>query len=323
MRALSLPLLFLLVCVALIPGTGAHAQNTIDGRADSIALRAFGNEAARLFQLNEHRRVRLSMLSTVSAIEAVARGEVEIALTARGRHELKPDEAELDFYPVAWEALALIAHPGNPTPGLSLRQIRDIYLGKITRWDQVGGPAAPINLYAVAGPLDGAEYGLRRALFGAGHRPVAASRWYLNTEQLEAAVAIDPNGLGVSALSNIHDNRKLRALRVEGATPLLKTIRSGEYLLTTPLYVVHRGDLIPSEVAMRFVRFLEAPANTAWLKRRKLLPIREARLLNASFAMRERRLLELLRSEPIPASVVAPPTDAAPVPSPPESGTAP
>ena len=71
------------------------------------------------------------------------------------------------------------------------------------------------------------------------------------------------------------------------------------------------------------MRFLEAPTNASWLKRRKLLPIREARLLNVSFAMRERRLLELLRSEPIPASVVAPPTDAAPLPSPPESGAAP
>lgn len=303
MRALSLPLLFLLLGAAFIPEGAPRAQNLIEGRADSVALRAFGSEAARLFQLNERRRVRLSMQSTVSAIEAVARGEVEIALTARGQHALKPDEATLDFYPVAWEALVLLAHPGNPTPGLSLRQLRDIYLGKITRWDEVGGPAAPINLYAVAGPLDGAEYGLRRALFGAGHRPVAATRWYLNTEQLEAAVAIDPNGLGVSALSNTHANLRLRALRIEGVTPLLKTIRSGEYLLTTPLYFVHRGDLIPSEVAMHFVRFLEAPANASWMKRRKLLPIREARLLNRTFAVREQRLLELLRE---PAATVAP-----------------
>lgn len=298
MRLPTFPLVLLLLCASLLTGSLARAQNVIEGRADTAALRAFGTESARLFQISEQRRVRLSMLSTVSAIEAVARGQVEIALTARGRHDLKPDEAALDFYPVAWEALVLVTHPGNPTPNLSLRQIRDIYLGKITRWDQVGGPPAPINLYAVAGPLDGLEYGLRRALFGAGHRPVAASRWYLNTEQLEAAIAIDPNGLGVSALSNIHGNKKLRAIPVEGAKPLLKTIRSGEYLLTTPLYFVHRGDLIPTEVAMQFVRFLEAPANAAWLKRRKLLPIREAHLLTESFARREQRLLQLLRTEP-------------------------
>ena len=300
MRFSLSPRLFRLACALSLACAPIHAQNVIDGRADSVSMRAFGDESVRLFQAGEQRRVRLSTLSTVSAIEAVARGEVEIALTARGPHALKPDEVVLDFYPVAWEALTLITHPGNPTPSLSLRQIRDIYLGKITRWDQVGGPPRAINLYAVAGPLDGAEYGLRRALFGAGHRPVAASRWYLNTEQLEAAIAIDPSALGVSALSNVFANKKLRAIKVEGVTPLLKTIRSGEYLLTTPLYFVHRGDLIPSEVAMRYVRFLEAPATTSWLKRRKLLPIGEARLLNQTFAKREERLLELLKNPPTP-----------------------
>jgi phosphate transport system substrate-binding protein len=298
-RLLSLPFL-LCLCAG-----GAFAQNLIEGRADSISLRAFGEESARLFQASEQRRVRLSALSTVSAIEAVARGDAEIALASRGPHALKADEASLDFYAVAWEALALVTHPGNPTPSLSLRQIRDIYLGKITRWDQVGGPPRPINLYAVAGPLDGVEYGVRRALFGAGHRPVAASRWYLNTEQLEAAVAIDPNAIGASTLSNVFQNKKLRTIRVEGVTPLLKTIRSGEYLLTTPLYLVHRSDLIPSELAMRYARFLGSPSNGLWLRRRKLLPIHEARLLNHTFAIREQRLLELLAKEPAPVGGAA------------------
>lgn len=278
------------------------AQNVIDGRGDSASLRGLGHESARMFQLAEQRRIRWSALSTVSAIEAVARGDVEIALTARGPHALKANETGLDYYAVAWEALVLVTHPGNPTPSLSLRQLRDIYLGKITRWDQVGGPPRPINLYAVAGPLDGLEYGLRKALFGAGHRPVAASRWYLNTEQLEAAIAIDPNALGVSALSNVFQNKKLRMIRVEGVVPLLKTIRSGEYLLTTPIYYVHRSDLIPSDAAMRYVRFLGAPAITTWMKRHKLLPVGEARLLNKTFELREQRLLEQLKQEPKPAT---------------------
>lgn len=291
-------LLFFLTAAPML----ARAQNVIDGRADAIALRALGDEAARRFQVTEKRRVRLSALSTVSAIEAVATGQVEMALTARGMHALKPDETLLDFYPVAWDALTLITHPGNPTPSLSLRQIRDIYLGKITRWDVVGGPPRPINLYAVAGPLDGAEYGLRRALFGAGHRPVAATRWYLNTEQLEAAVAIDPNALGVSTLSNIRGNKKLRAIAVEGVPPQLAKMRSGEYLLMTPISFVHRGDLIPTEIAMHFVRFLESPATAEWLKGRDLLPIREARLLTENFALREQKLLALLKTEPTPVS---------------------
>jgi phosphate transport system substrate-binding protein len=214
MRALSLPLLFLMLCGTLIPGAGARAQNTIDGRADSVALRAFGAEATRLFQLNEHRRVRLAMLSTVSAIEAVARGEVEIALTARGRHELKPDESGTRLLRQSpgkhwpWSRI-----PATRRPSLSLRQIRDIYLGKITRWDQVGGPHARRS---ISTPSPARSTAPNTACAARCSAPATArwrpTRWYLNTEQLEAAIAIDPNALGVSALSNVHaNNRKLRA----------------------------------------------------------------------------------------------------------------
>jgi phosphate transport system substrate-binding protein len=314
MRSIPFPQTVGLLVLLLLASLPLRAQNIIEGRADSATLRAFGNESTRLFQTAEQRRVRLSMLSTVSAIEAVAKGEAEIALSARGPHALKPDETGLDFHAIAWEALALVVHPGNQTPNLSLRQLRDIYLGKITRWDQVGGPPAAINLYAVAGPLDGIEYGLRRALFGAGHRPVAATRWYLNTEQLEAAVTIDPYGLGVAGLSNVRGNAKLKTLRIEGALPQLKTVRSGEYLLVTPLYLVHRGDLIPTTVAMRYARFLGMPTINSWLESRELLPVGEARLLNQTFTDREQRLLALLKTEPAVATPAAPAAVTTPLP---------
>lgn len=312
----SLSRLLSVLLLAAFAAASVHAQNVIEGRADSVAMRAFGTESIRQFQNAEKRRLKLTALSTVSAIEAVAKGQVEIALTARGVHALKPDETGLTFHPVAWESLVMVTHPGNPTPSLSLRQLRDIYLGKILRWDEVGGPPRPINLYAVAGPLDGAEYGLRRALFGAGHRPVAASRWYLNTEQLEAAVAIDPNALGVTGFSNVVANRKLRMIPVEGVTPSLKTLRSGEYLLATPLFVVHRGNPAPTENAARYIRFLESAGAAPWLQKRMLLPIAEASLLNANFAIREQRLLELLKRDPATPTANATPVATAPATAP-------
>ena len=48
----------------------------------------------------------------------------------------------------------------------ALKQLRDVYYGRIKDWSLLGGPAKPINLYAVAAPLDGVEYSLRKVLFG-------------------------------------------------------------------------------------------------------------------------------------------------------------
>ncbi len=50
--------------------------------------------------------------------------------------------------PVALEGLAIAVHPDLQIPGLTLGQIKDIYTGKITNWNQVGGPNLKITPYS-------------------------------------------------------------------------------------------------------------------------------------------------------------------------------
>ncbi|MBD0385492.1 MAG: substrate-binding domain-containing protein [Nostoc sp. C3-bin3] len=50
--------------------------------------------------------------------------------------------------PVVLEGLAIAVHPDLQIPGLTLGQIKDIYTGKITNWNQVGGPNLKITPYS-------------------------------------------------------------------------------------------------------------------------------------------------------------------------------
>ena len=279
-----------------------QAQLTIDGRGDVVSIRALGNDTAASFLLQEKVRLQLAELSTISAIEAVALGQATMALSARGMHPGNEKEQGLVFVPIAWEAIVAITHPGNPVNNITLRQLREIYAGRIKTWDQLGGRAAPIHLNAVAGPMDGIEYATRKALFGRGQIPVAAERWYLNTVQLEAAIAIDPNGLAVSALSNVLNNPKLKRLTLEGVSATRSNVKQGEYLLVTSIYVVHRPSEGPTGPVGRYLRFLrtDRPSRLA-MQRKKLLPIREADLLNDIFAVREQKILAMLEA-PAPAA---------------------
>jgi phosphate transport system substrate-binding protein len=45
---------------------------------------------------------------------------------------------------VAMDGVCIVVHPSNPVSALSTEQVRDIYLGKIKNWNQVGGPSTPI-----------------------------------------------------------------------------------------------------------------------------------------------------------------------------------
>ncbi len=288
----------LLIAAAVGP---TWAQSTLPLRADSVSLRALGRDSAVLLQQGAKITLQLQELSTISAIEAVAAGSADAALSSRGQHALNPKEAGLVFEPLAWDGIVAIVHPGNPVVGVSLRDLRDIYAGKIKSWEQIGGRAQPIHLNVVAGPLDGIEYGLRRALFGRGQAAIAAERWYLNTEQLEASIAIDPNGLAVSALSSAAANPRVKRLQLEGVSASPATLQNLEYLLVTPIYLVHRPGAETEPAIASFRALLQTPGFIARaMTAHSLLPVTAAESLNEAFAVREQKLLALLDSVPNP-----------------------
>ncbi len=69
---------------------------------------------------------------------------------------LKPEENEqakqlgftLKAIPVAIDGIAIAVHPSLNLAGLTLAQLKDVYTGKITNWQQLGGPNLPITPYS-------------------------------------------------------------------------------------------------------------------------------------------------------------------------------
>jgi phosphate transport system substrate-binding protein len=314
--------LVVLLLAGTLAASAAAAPSVPAFTGDLASARAFMVDGARLYELKYRAKLPVRATNTVAALEALAQGRVELVGSARPADPRNPAETGLAFMPVAWDSLALIVHPGNPVKGLSLAQLRDIMAGRITDWSQLGGVAKPINLYAVAGPLDGVEFSLRRLLFGNGAAAVAAKRWYITTQKLEEAVSIDPVGLGVSLMSNVHGNKALRVLAIEGVQPTHVTLETGEYLLAIPLYLVARRD-VPGQspsvgLARRAVEFFSTePAIRAAMRKKQLVPMGEARALGESQAARERFIVDTLKIT-LPgatALVAAPPPPTKPTPA--------
>lgn len=253
--------------------SAAPAQDIWQG--DIASARSFMLDSTKIYTQKYKSGLPGSIKNTISALEAVAQGKIMLACSMRAPNPNSAIEKDLSFTPLAWDALVVVVHPKNPLRSLTATELRDIYLGKIASWQaQSGIPAKRINLYAVAGPLDGIEYSLRQILFGNGATGVAASRWYLNTQQLEEAVSIDPAGMGVSLLSNVHKNSKLKVLAIENILPSPTTMSDGSYLLVTPLYLVSRRGQPQSQ---RYVDLLLGLARTdprlqRTLRDRQMLP---------------------------------------------------
>ncbi len=55
---------------------------------------------------------------------------------------------KLKEIPVAIDGIAIAVNPNLNVPGLTISQLKDIYTGKITNWQQVGGPNLEITPYS-------------------------------------------------------------------------------------------------------------------------------------------------------------------------------
>ena len=163
----------------------------------------------------------------------------------------------------------------NPVSNISLKQLHDLYLGRLTDWHDLGGEG-PINLYGVAGPLDGIEFSTRLLLFHDGDQAVSVPRFYVNTEKLEEAVAIDPHSIGMSTLSGVAANPGVKMLTVEGLGASSISVADGTYPLYSTLYLAARDDSKNHAAVVKFIHYTDTDSAKAILRKHNLVPYSEA-----------------------------------------------
>ncbi|MEO6927153.1 MAG: substrate-binding domain-containing protein [Rhodanobacter sp.] len=268
----------------------APNANSLIWRGDDATANAVMSEVSAAWTKTGHGRVELQPFNTASGIDAVSNGTADLAGSARPSDD-SAQNARLTFTPVAWNGLVIITQASNPISNLTLKQVHDIYFGKIHNWSEVGGSNAPIDVYAVASPGDGVEYSFRSLLFGRGNQPVAAPRLYVNTRKLEEGISLNPNGLGVAMLAGISGNAKVKAIPINGHAATPANIANGSYPLFIPLYLVTNPTGPKAAEAQAFVDFLQTEPAKAALRRHDVLPYQDGAQLAAMDGTRRSTIL--------------------------------
>jgi phosphate transport system substrate-binding protein len=90
--------------------------------------------------------------STDTGIRMLLNNQLEFAQASRPITDQEYQQAQqrgfkIKEIPVALDAIAIVVHPNLKVAGITTNQFTDIYSGKITNWQQVGGPNLKIKLY--------------------------------------------------------------------------------------------------------------------------------------------------------------------------------
>jgi phosphate transport system substrate-binding protein len=173
---------------------------------------------------------------------ALVDGRCDIANMSRFMKEKEFKKAvDNGIFPVAhviaMDGVCIIVHPSNPVKELTKEQVRDIYTGKISNWNQVGGPDMPI--VAVSRDTSSGTYETFHNLVMQ-KQEMAANVEYVNSNpQAHARVKTTRGAIGYVGLGFVDSN--VRALRIDGIMPSRNTIASGTYPVTRPLYMFTNG----------------------------------------------------------------------------------
>jgi phosphate transport system substrate-binding protein len=207
-------------------------------------------------------------------------------------------------YQVGYDGIVVIVHPHRfaSVPALSLAQVRDIFFdGGLRDWSAIApeaagatqgatqgaaaGPApggapgampgavpgasstAPINVYVRAPAQSGTALTFVQLLAGNWETKfLAGARLVTSHDEMLAAVAADPHGVGFAPMGLIDERVRAVALSSDGRrfiAPSQQSLRDLSYPLRRKLYLVTRGT--PRGELNLFLRFVLGPAGQAAL----------------------------------------------------------
>ena len=270
-RSLVLISILLVGCTsAIAPPTPGPPDEYIENRgSDTLVNLALA--WAELYQ-QEHPEVRISVSGGGSGvgITALLNGTVDIANASR---QIKPEEAEQaqahGIHPtefvVARDAIAVIVHPDNPVGRLTLRQLSDIYSGKIDNWSDVGGEDRPIVRLSRETNSGTHVYFLETVVrLGQSDNPTLFSTDTLllpSSEGIVNELRQNPNAIGYDGLGYVPADLKVVALAREPdhafVLPSVATVNDHSYPVARDLYMYTAGE--PTGAVADYVHWILGP----------------------------------------------------------------
>jgi phosphate transport system substrate-binding protein len=139
-------------------------------------------------------------------------------------------------HPFAQFAVVPMVHPGNPVTALSLKQLHDIYIGRITNWKELGGPSAPIHVVAAEDVGSGIFQVWASKVLGEGVVATPAAHEVAAAE-MRGAVAKDPLAIGYEALGRLGSS--VKALKIDGVEAKEDSLADGRWPVTGVVALVY------------------------------------------------------------------------------------
>lgn len=211
-------------------------------------------EAAKLI-MTAHPDIRITIAGGGSGAGIKQVGEGLIDIGNAGRKATDKEIAQYGLVMIQWaiDGVGAVVNPANPVKSLTSRQLQDIFGGRITNWRELGGEDREINLYDRDQASGTREVFWQKAL---NKGDVSArTNVVVSNGAMKTAIANDPYGIGFVSVGHIDDS--VAPVTLDGVTPTLATVKSGEFKVARGLFSITKGE--PAGLAGLFLNFMLSP----------------------------------------------------------------
>ena len=211
--------------------------------------------------------------------------------------------------PIAVNALTFIVNQSNPVDNLSIDQIRGIYTGKITNWNEVGGEDAAITAYLQPSDIETGELFNPMVMDGqpTSSLPELSRDWF----NIPEYYFIRDNKKGLTYTSFYHSDFLFspiapsfsKTVGVNDVTATRENILNGTYPYVTNVYAAVRSDIDKSSVAYKIYEFLTTDEGQSLVDESGYIPLPKAASIsnvskvNADITIRNRKI-SIISEEP-------------------------
>lgn len=228
-----------------------------------------------------------------TGVAALLNKTTEIANSSRELKASELEEAKTKgvtpvIHQVALDGIAVIVHPESKIDNLTIKQVSDIFSGKITNWKQLGGADLPITLYGRENSSGTYEFFKDHVLGKVDGKQVdyAPSTQVLQgTAALGEAVARDKKGIGYGGVGYFAERNDVKILHIkkDDKSPAIspvdnhkvnyEVIWNGEYSISRYLYCFTNGEA--SGKVKDYMDFITSAQGQEVVKTMEYIPLPE------------------------------------------------
>lgn len=244
-------------------GKSGEGRNTVTVKGSDTMVHLVSTWAEAFMKAHPDVEISVTGGGSGTGIAALINGTTDICASSRNIKDSERAQAQQKGISatetaVARDGIALVVNPANPVQTVSIDQLRKIYTGAYTRWNQLGGPAE--GIIALSRESSSGTY-----VFFQEH--VLNKEDYAQSVQLMPAtssiiqsVMFDRWSVGYVGIGFAHEaGRKVKILGVKASDttsaviPSEATVRSGEYSIARPLFFYTKGT--PTGAVKEFTDF--------------------------------------------------------------------